>query len=289
MNKMMKKIVSGALALTSVFACAGTLTACETSHPEFTMKVSFNGETYELDYYLYRNVAPATTKHFIWLVGNNYYDGLCIHDYTSTRMYTGAFTAAADENDSDGLASRNYYDFVKSSKNLASFPHSVWEDREKTMPLYTLRGEFKNNSFEVESGAFNPSFGSLTMYYASNGATDDVYVEYASEKGMATRQYQYNSATSMFYISLENATAQSGYCTFALLQDGEADDLKALQEDISDYIENTYGEDGASEFTETQTVTVGEGDMLLDDYEKGLSCKVPKAAIVIESIKITKY
>ena len=289
MNKMMKKIVSGALALTSVFACAGTLTACETAHPEFTMKVSFNGETYELDYYLYRNVAPATTKHFIWLVENNYYDGLCIHDYTDTRMYTGAYAAATDENDSDGVVSRNYFDFVKSSKNLASFPHSVWEDREKTMPLYTVRGEFTNNSFKVESGAFNPSFGSLTMYYASNAATDDVYVEYESEDNMRPAAYQYNSATSMFYISLENATAQSGYCTFALLQDGEASVLKALQSDIEEYIDNNYGEDGKSEFTETESLTFGVGDMLLDDYEKTLSCKVPKAAIVIESIKITKY
>lgn len=284
----MKKMISGALALTSVVACAGTLTACETAHPEVEMVISFNGKTYELNYELYRKVAPATTKHFIWLVENEYYNGLCIHDYTSSRMYTGAFEAAQDENDSDGLVSRNYFDFVKKSKNLSAFPHSVWEDREQNLPLYTLRGEFKNNAFEVKTGAFYPEFGSLTMYYTSNGATDDVYVEYEGEKGMASREYQYNSATSMFYIALSDEASQSNYCTFALLQDGDKEILEELQEDVETYISDTYG-DETSDFTKTKSVTFGEGDMLLDDYEKVVSCNVPNAAIVIESVKVTKY
>lgn len=289
MNKMMKKIVSGALALTSVVACAGTFTACETSHPEVEMKISFNGETYELNYSLYRKVAPATTKHFLWLVENNYYDGLCIHDYTSSRMYTGAFEAAKDKNDADGLVARNYFDFVKNSKTLSAFPHSVWEDREKNLPLYTLRGEFTSNAFEVESGAFYPEFGALTMYYTTNDASDDVYVENEGDKEMASRQYKYNSATAMFYIALSNESSQSNYCTFALLQDGEDKVLKELQADIADYITDNYGDGETSEFTDSHSVMVGQGDMLLEDYEKTVTYKVPKAAIVIESIKITKY
>lgn len=285
-KKMTKKIVSGVLALTSVVACAGTLTACETAHPEVEITLSFNGETYELNYNLYRKVAPATTKHFIWLVENGYYKGLCIHDYTSSRMYTGAFEAAKEGN---GLISRNYFDFVKTRKNLSKFPHSVWEDREQTLPLYTLRGEFKNNSFEVQNGALTPEFGSLTMYYTSNNASDDVYVEYESKEGMASRQYKYNSATAMFYIALKEETSSSSYCTFALLQDGEDEVLKELQEDIAEYITDTYGDGEDAEFTTTKTVTVGEGDMLLEDYEKNVNYSVPNAAIVIESIKVTKY
>ena len=288
MKKTMKKLISGTLALACVVACMGTMTACETSKPEFTMTLSFNGETYEMDYYLNRKVAPATTNHFIWLAENGYYDGLCVHNYTSSRMYAGAFEAATDANDSDGLVERNYFDFVKNSPKLSAFPHSVWEDKEQTLPLYTLRGEFKNNSFEVKSGALNPGFGALTMYYVDNSSSDDVYVEYASQEGMATRQYQYNSATSLFYLSLDTSVAQSGYCTFALLQDGEDKELKELQEDIADYIEEQYGEE-TSEFTTSQSVTFGEGDMLLDNFEKSVTCSVPKAAIVIESIKITKY
>ena len=288
MKKMIKKLISGTLALTSVVACMGTLTACETSKPEFTMTISFNGETYELDYYMNRKVAPATTKHFIWLAENGYYDGLCVHNYTSSRLYTGAFEATADENDSDGLVERNYFDFVKNSPKLSAFPHSVWEDKEQTMPLYTLRGEFKNNSFEVKNGALNPGFGALTMYYVDNSSSDDVYVEYASQEGMATRQYKYNSATSLFYVALDSSVAQSGYCTFALLQDGEDETLKALQDDIADYIENEYGEE-TSDFTSSYSVTFGEGDMFLDNYEKSVTCSVPNKAIVIESIKMTKY
>ena len=288
MKKMMKKLISGTLALTSVVACMGTLTACETSKPEFTMTLEFNGETYELDYYMNRKVAPATTQHFMWLAENGYYDGLCVHNYTSSRLYTGGFEAATDANDSDGLVERNYFDFVKNSPKLSAFPHSVWEDREQTMPLYTLRGEFKNNSFEVKSGALNPGFGALTMYYTDNNSSDDVYVEYASQKGMATRQYRYNSATSLFYVALDTSVAQSGYCTFALLQDGEDETLKELQEDIADYIEKEYGEE-TSDFTSVQSVTFGEGDMFLDNFEKNVTCNVPNAAIVIKSIKITKY
>lgn len=285
-KKITKKIVSGVLALTCVAACAGTLTACETSHPEAEITLSFNGETYKLNYTLYRKVAPATTKHFIWLVENGYYDGLCIHDYSNSRLYTGAFESTGEGN---GLSSRNYFNFVLNSKNLSAFPHSVWEDREKNLPLYTLRGEFKNNSFEVTNGKLKPEFGALTMYYTENNASDDVYVEYASKEGMASRQYRYNSATSMFYISLKAESTSSSYCTFALLQDGEDEKLKELQADIEDYITDTYGEDEEDEFTTTKMVTVGEGDRLLENYEKNVYYNVPNSAIVIESIKITKY
>lgn len=286
-KKITKKIISGALALTSVVACAGTFTACETSHPEVKLTLSFNGETYELNYDLYRKIAPATTKHFIWLVENGYYDGLCVHDYTSSRMYTGAFEAATE---GVGLTSRNYFDFVKNSENLSKFPHSVWQDRERELPLYTLRGEFTNNSFEVKNGALAPKFGSLSMYYTANNSSDDVYVKYESKDGMASRQYKYNSATSMFYIALTaSASANSSYCTFALLQEDDVDTLKELQEDIDEYITDTFGDGEDDEFTTSKTVTVGEGDMLLENYEKSVTYNVPNSAIVIKSIKVTKY
>ena len=293
MNKIMKKILSGALALTSVFACASTFTACETAHPEFTMTVSFNGEKYEMDYYLYRKIAPATTEHFIWLVDSGYYNGLCVHNYekSSNRMYTGAYIATDLEGVSSGLLPRNYYEFVESNKNLASFPHSVWGDSKQNTPLYTLRGEFKANSFEVESGAINTAFGSLTMYYHANEATDDVYVEYESRDGLATRQYKYNSATSLFYINLsESALTSSEFCTFALLQEGSKAALLALQEAIDEYIEDNYGEDDNGSFTVSHTMITGEGDKLLGDAaEKSVVYNVPQSKIVIESIKMNKY
>ena len=44
-KKTMKKIVCGVLAVSATVACMGTMTACETNHPEVKMEISFNGET----------------------------------------------------------------------------------------------------------------------------------------------------------------------------------------------------------------------------------------------------
>ena len=64
-----KKILSGILALTA-FGCVATMTACETSRPEVQITLSFQGEEYELDYTLYRKIAPATVAHFLALADN---------------------------------------------------------------------------------------------------------------------------------------------------------------------------------------------------------------------------
>ena len=77
-KKTLKKITCTALAFASVFACAATATACETARPQVEMKIEFNGETYTLEYELYRKIAPTTVSHFIWLADNGYYDGLCV-------------------------------------------------------------------------------------------------------------------------------------------------------------------------------------------------------------------
>ena len=292
MNKILKKTLSATLALSSVFACATTMTACESSNPEVTMTISFNNETYELDYKLYRKVNPATTEHFLWLVEEGYYNELCIHNYdaTNSRMYTGGFEVAEDASDKDGLTARDYFDFVKSSENLSSFPHSVWQHKDGTNPLYTLRGEFGKNYFEVSSGAIAQSYGSLTMYYTAKTATDRVYVPYDSgEEGeKASREYKYNSATSLFYISLnESTTTSSEYCTFATLKKGSVSELEDLQEAIAEYIADNYDED--SDFVNSKSVNVDYNDILLEDYSKNVTYNIPKTPIVIESIKVSKY
>lgn len=292
MNKLFKKMLSATLALTSVFACAGTMTACESSNPEVTMTVSFNEETYKLEYKLYRKTNPATTKHFMWLVEEGYYNGLCIHNYDADnlRMYTGAYEAATDSSDKDGLVAREYFDFVKNSKNLDAFPHSVWQYKDQTSPLYTLRGEFSKNYFEVQSGAIKQSFGSLSMYYTAKDVKNRVYALCDSDPDTPTvaRDYKYNSATSMFFISLsETESSNSEYCTFATLKGGSVSKLEALQEAIADYIEDNYDE--VSAFTNNKSVSVDYNDPLLEDYSKSVTYKIPKKAIVIESIKVSKY
>ena len=292
MNKLFKKMLSATLAVTSVFACAGTMTACESSNPEVTMTVSFNEETYKLEYKLYRKTNPATTKHFMWLVEEGYYNGLCIHNYDADnlRMYTGAYEAATDSSDKDGLVAREYFDFVKNSKHLDAFPHSVWQYKDQTSSLYTLRGEFSKNYFEVQSGAIKQSFGSLSMYYTAKDVKNRVYALCDSDPDTPTvaRDYKYNSATSMFFISLsETESSNSEYCTFATLKGGSVSKLEALQEAIADYIEDNYDE--VSAFTNNKSVSVDYNDPLLEDYSKSVTYKIPKKAIVIESIKVSKY
>ena len=292
MNKILKKTLSATLALTSVFACATTMTACESANPEVTMTISFNNETYELDYKLYRKTNPATTEHFLWLVEEEFYNGLCIHNYDANnlRMYTGGFEVATDESDKDGLTARDYFDFVKNSKNLAAFPHSVWKYKDMTTPLYTLRGEFEKNYFEVESGAIKQSFGSLSMYYTPKTTTDRVYVSYDSgeENETTGREYKLNSATSLFFINLsETESVNTDYCTFATLKSGSVSDLEDLQEAIAEYIENNY--EDVKDFTTTKSVSVDYNDLLLEDYSKSVSYNIPKTPIVIQSIKVSKY
>jgi hypothetical protein len=134
MKKILRKITCGILATACALGCAATLTACETTHPEVEMTIEFNGKTYTLEYKLYRDLAPQTVKHFLWLADNGYYDGLCVHDYSQddyTRMYTGAYQAAEDTEDADGLVYRKYYDTIKESKDFDDFPVSVWMPKDK--------------------------------------------------------------------------------------------------------------------------------------------------------------
>ena len=297
MRKILKKITSGILALACVFGCAATLTACETSYPEVEMKVEFNGETYTLEYKLYRELAPQTVKHFLWLAGNGYYDGLCVHDYSQNdyiRLYTGAYSVAEAADDADGLVYKKYYETVKGYKNADKFPVSVWMDKEKTNPTYTLKGEFSDNNFRVESGALKETFGSLTMYYYSISeyeeiAESDVYMKRADGKEPSKCDYKYNYTTSMFYISFANTTlSNKAYCTFANLKGDSKETLEDLQTALTEYIEEKH-EGEPSEFTNNEAVIICEDDPYLGDHAIKEIFNVPKQSIVIKSVKVKKY
>lgn len=287
MNKNVKKIICGALAAVSAFGCAATLAACETSHPEMEMEIEFLGETYVLSYEMARNVTPATVNHFIWLVDNGYYDGLCVHDYDAdSKMFTGAYKAAAEATDADGLSYVSYYSEIAKYENYASFPYSVWLDNEKKTPTYTLYGEFENNNAQVESGKINEKFGSLSMYYYDSSkyeaSNTDVWGarETDSEK-LYKRTYDKNNATSLFYMNLqEDANSYNkSYCTFATLSEDSVDVLK----DLVEAIENQ------DDFVEAHSVRVLEDDAVLGEYEMSVSFNVPQKEIKIKSMKITKY
>lgn len=283
-KNMMKKVICGVLATTSLMGCVAMATACETNTPEVTMTISFNGETYELGYELDRRVAPRTVKHFLWLVENEYYNGLCVHDYVDgEKMYTGGYTYT----EAGDLEEKDYYAFVEGKK--ASFPVSVWAEKEGEEALYTLAGEFKDANFNVSSGFTRQTYGSLTMYYTAKTTDTQVGVEYLGKEdgSRAWREYKYNSATSLFYISLKTTSADSAYCTFATLQDSYKEVLEDLEDALDDYIDEYYGDEEDS-FTETKTETVNEEDPV-ENKKSTVYYEVPKAAIVIESIVINNY
>lgn len=289
----MKRLICGVLAATSMAACVVTSTACETNKPKVEMELSFNGETYVLDYTLYRELAPTTVKHFLALAENGYYDGLCVHNYEESlkKMHTGAYSYTDAEGDIDGLVYKNYYETVK---GYANFPVSVWMDVEKTNPTYTLYGEFEENNFKVESGALRQTYGSLTMFYTDKATEDRVYVPYLKEdkKGeVARREYKYNSATSMFYISLsKSSTRNNEYCTFAELEEASEDVLKDFEEDLKAYIDANFDSEGDdANFTTKYTVTVDEDDAIVGNMKNTDTYYVPKAPIVIKKITVKGY
>ena len=289
-KKTMKRLACNVLALASVFACAGTLSACETSNPEVKLILTFDGKDYELEYKLYRKITPTTVNHFLYLVENNYYDNLCVHNFDTEgkKMYTGGYKV--DDGDT-GIQYVNYYETIKTFKNFSDFPVSVWLKNNKTNPSYTLYGEFEKNNFRVENGALKENFGSLTMYYHAKDTEAYSYSEYlnADKAGeLATRNYKYNSATSLFYISLAaDETSNTGYCTFATLEN--ADELTALQTAIGEYITEHYGDEATnSDFVESHSVTVDADDPVVLDGSL-VSFKVPNSPITIKDIEIVKY
>ena len=291
MKKVLKKIVSGVLAVSAFIACGATFTACETDKPEVAITLGFNGKSYTLSYQMNRKVTPKTVQHFIALADKGYYNEtadkkICIHDYEASRWYTGGYAYTGEE--SEPLRELDYFSTVKSY-----IPQSVWADSKKATPTYTLYGEFSKNNYVVENGELKESFGSLVMYYETKTVDAEVYIERNQDAGknaaLAPRSYEYNSATSMFYISLGTSSKKnSNYCVFATLDSDSVNTLKNLQTAINDYIEDTYGEE-TSDFTQSEIVTIETNPAVVGDKTSSKSYDVPKQPIYLKSVKVTKY
>lgn len=284
MKRTLKKIIATTLAATSVLSAAAMFAGCQSDRPEIEMQISFNGETYSLEYTLYRKLAPKTVEHFLALVegkdGESYFNGLCIHDFDSERWYTGGYTY----NEGD-LSYKSYYDVVKTYEN---FPTSVFQADQET-PTYTVYGEFSKNSFSVQSGALKETFGSLSMYYTDKSEFDaTVYVTRNDGEGKSRKDYAYNSATSLFYINMDDGSSvNSSYCTFATLNDDSVDTLKDLQEAVNAYIEANYDE--KADFTKDVTVYADQDDYVVGSDGQDVVYQVPQKAIEIVSVKVSKY
>ena len=295
-KRMMKKAISLSLATLACAASVATFTGCKSARPEVKMEISFNGNVYEVQYVLYRQIAPSTVAHFMTLVEHKYYDGLCIHDYdaSANRMYTGAYkydTAAAEN--VNGLVYQKYYDIVKEYKE---FPTTVWTGKkgeEGSKALYTLYGEFEANHYSVKKGSLlSQTFGSLTMYYTDKGDVEKeaIYVNpINTNEWERYYEYEQNSATSQFFISLNTTSKKdSAYCTFATPTEDGKDELEDLMEDIQEYIEEHHSDDD-DEFVKDVTVDINRDDAFAANEEQVTTYDVPKMPIVINSIKVTKY
>lgn len=288
MSKILKKTLCGVLAASAAVASVGMFSACETSKPGVEIQIQFNGVTYALDYTLHRKLAPATVAHFLNLAENNFYDGLCVHDYDDSRLYTGGYSYV-EGGENGGLQYADYFAKVK-AESFKNFSPTVWENSEKQTPTYTVYGEFSKNNFKVTSGALKETFGSLTMYYTPKDGERDVWVQRADGDGADWRTYKYNSATSLFYISLSSTEKNNTeYCTFATLDEDCTDDLTDLQNAISDYISSNYENESESDFTTEVKIPVDEDDPIEGDADREATYKVPNQPILIKKVTVKKY
>lgn len=290
--KIAALLISVLLVLTAAFAFVG----CETKRPEISIKLSFNGQTYEMEYKLYRNMYPQTVAHYLELIDMGYFDGTVIHDYQSDRMVGGGYVYEGDDIEDD-LAAKDYDAATKDENGNVTLENvSVWADENKESAYNTLYGEFSANGFTVENNGLTNSLGSIGTYYytpiKTTGDAPRVWVQLNSDNSMDTRPYSYNSAKSMFYLYTGSSGTDSNYCTFGVLKDsGDQETFQSLLDAIEEYTLETLNggdEEGAEVFTSEVSMTIEDEYWSEDSYEN-VTFNVPKAQIVIESVRVLKY
>lgn len=287
-------LIAALLVLTASLAFVG----CETKRPEISMKITFNGETYELEYVLYRNMYPQTVAHYLELIDMGYYDGTVIHDYQSSRMVGGGYyyeSANADEE--TDLKTKEYDAATKDENGNVTLDNvSVWADENKTVAYNTLYGEFAKNGFTVENNGLTNQLGALgTYYYTPVWTSSDaprVYVQLNSSSEMDTRYYCYNSTRSLFYMYTGSSGTETQYCTFGLLKDsGDEETFQNLLDAIEEYTLETLNggdEEGTEVFTTEVPRTIEDEYWDESSYED-VTFNVPRAKIVIEEVRVLKY
>lgn len=299
------KLFSVIIAAVLLAGCAFMFAACESRHPEITFTISFNDETYTIEYKLDRSVAPQTVAHYIELIDLDYFDNTVIHDYKEDdRMIGGGYTYMAD-NQIDmnlpvlDLTPLDYEGITTDGNGNVTLQNiSLWRDAECTQPLNRLFGEISSNGVSMGNGSFlSNSFGALGTYtYAYKRTGEEGMKDYSvyitpSESGKPNpRQYYRNSVQGMFYIYTSTSSSSDGdFCVFGELKN---DDSKTALEDLLDAI-STYQEDNdLDSFTEVKTDSVvydnmvGNGSYTLDGDDR---FDVPQCRIIIEKVEVTKY
>ena len=287
------KLVSVIAAALLVLAMSFAFVGCETKHPEISVKISFNEETYELEYKLYRNMYPQTVAHYLELIDMKYFDGTVIHDYRSDRMVGGAYYYDG-EDVVDDLVEKDYDAATKDENGNVTLKNvSVWADADKTTAYNTLYGEFQKNAFEIKNNGLTNTLGAIgTYYYTPANTSQKVYIQRNENKEMDTRSYCYNATTSMFYLYTGSSGTDTAYCTFGVLNGKKYEEkFQELLDAIEAYtldILNGGDEEGTEVFTTEEQMTIEDEYWAESSYED-VSFSIPRAKIVIEQVKVLKY
>ncbi len=287
------KLVSVIAAALLVLAMSFAFVGCETKHPEISVKISFNEETYELEYKLYRNMYPQTVAHYLELIDMKYFDGTVIHDYRSDRMVGGAYYYDG-EDVVDDLVEKDYDAATKDENGNVTLKNvSVWADADKTTAYNTLYGEFQKNAFEIKNNGLTNTLGAIgTYYYTPANTSQKVYIQRNENKEMDTRSYCYNATTSMFYLYTGSSGTDTAYCTFGVLNGKKYEEkFQELLDAIEAYtldVLNGGDEEGTEVFTTEEQMTIEDEYWAESSYED-VSFSIPRAKIVIEQVKVLKY
>ena len=287
------KLVSVIAAALLVLAMSFAFVGCETKHPEISVKISFNEETYELEYKLYRNMYPQTVAHYLELIDMKHFDGTVIHDYRSDRMVGGAYYYDG-EDVVDDLVEKDYDAATKDENGNVTLKNvSVWADADKTTAYNTLYGEFQKNAFEIKNNGLTNTLGAIgTYYYTPANTSQKVYIQRNENKEMDTRSYCYNATTSMFYLYTGSSGTDTAYCTFGVLNGKKYEEkFQELLDAIEAYtldVLNGGDEEGTEVFTTEEQMTIEDEYWAESSYED-VSFSIPRAKIVIEQVKVLKY
>ncbi len=312
-SKIFKKIALcfvSALIVCSVGAVAGCKP--ETDHPEVRITYEFNGETYDVDYKLYRNMYPHTVRHFIELSDEGYYNDMIIHNYQTNDWFTGAYVYNSGEYsakvDNPGQMADYLVDFSKedvysqlfAAGKLATsvYVNRMYDDKGKEYivkedALPTVMGEFYNNIHQdIEKGALTADYGCLKMFYYEKESTQKIYVTPTDDQ-IILADYKKNCATSVFALQTgaSSSYSETNYTVFAQLKETEAFDN--LVTAVKEYIEDNHSGTASNFYTANVEASVDNNDNYSDKAEKdkGISVtfNLPKQPIIVRSVKVTKY
>ena len=327
-NKIKKACL--AFALASLVGVSAGVSACGTSkHPNARITIEFKGETYVIDYILYRNMYPQTVQHFIELADEGFYDNTLIHDYKSTDWVTGAYSYNGEVETTDDVGNvsmvasdyasaysrgdsgmtqyleanskeKAYYDLVTEGIKNNKFSASVFtqtnidkngnEIVSVDNALPTLIGEFSDNGHRIEDDkGLKATYGTLKMFYYKK-EIKHVYVR-DSFGVIVPRDYGNNCATSLFSMQVATGTAYSvdKYAVFGQFKNDKA---KEVMDDLKDAISDYTAELGAtSKWSMSVKINVDREDKFADDSGRDIdtSFTVTSLPLIIRSIKITKH